>query len=397
MEYKRLIELMIRDGISDILFKPGSCPLIRVNGQLVQTNIDPLSAQQTEEICKSLLTPEQFKQFSTRNEIDIACTIDGVSRFRANVYRQKGTIAVALRTIPLKLKTFEELHLPNQTLKKLVGQGRGLILFAGVTGAGKTTTLEIIEGLKLPSQGSVTVLGLNAEVDAPEIRKRIGVQLQSSSYLKFLNLSELIKLFGSLYGKKVDPQKLLGFVNLEDKAKDEVQNLSGGQKQRFTLATALANDPEILFLDEPTTGLDPRARRDVWKLVKEINSRGMTVILTTHYMEEAEYLCNRVAIMDHGKILEIDDPKQLIDRLSHTTQVSFFTDKPVDGSWWKEVADVERVYGNYPKVILEIKSLDYISEILKVLREHSIAFTGFTVKTATLEDVYLDLTGKEFE
>jgi ABC-2 type transport system ATP-binding protein len=267
----------------------------------------------------------------------------------------------------------------------------------GPNGAGKTTTLEIIEGLKLPSQGSVTVLGLNAEVDAPEIRKRIGVQLQSSSYLKFLNLSELIKLFGSLYGKKVDPQKLLGFVNLEDKAKDEVQNLSGGQKQRFTLATALANDPEILFLDEPTTGLDPRARRDVWKLVKEINSRGMTVILTTHYMEEAEYLCNRVAIMDHGKILEIDDPKQLIDRLSHTTQVSFFTDKPVDGSWWKEVADVERVYGNYPKVILEIKSLDYISEILKVLREHSIAFTGFTVKTATLEDVYLDLTGKEFE
>jgi twitching motility protein PilT len=144
MEYKRLIELMIRDGISDILFKPGSCPLIRVNGQLVQTNIDPLSAQQTEEICKSLLTPEQFKQFSTRNEIDIACTIDGVSRFRANVYRQKGTIAVALRTIPLKLKTFEELHLPNQTLKKLVGQGRGLILFAGVTGAGKTTTMNAI-------------------------------------------------------------------------------------------------------------------------------------------------------------------------------------------------------------------------------------------------------------
>ncbi len=144
MEYKRLIELMIRDGISDILFKSGSCPLIRVNGQLVQTNIDPLSAQQTEEICKSLLTPEQFKQFAGKNEIDIACTIDGVSRFRANVYRQKGTIAVALRTIPLKLKTFEELHLPNQTLKKLVSQGRGLILFAGVTGAGKTTTMNAI-------------------------------------------------------------------------------------------------------------------------------------------------------------------------------------------------------------------------------------------------------------
>ncbi len=144
MEYKRLIELMIRDGISDILFKPGSCPLIRVNGQLVQTNLEPLTANQTEEITKSLLTPHQFKEFSDKNEMDIACTVDGLSRFRANIYRQKGTIAVALRTIPLKIKNFEELHLPNQTLRKLVSQGRGLVVFAGVTGAGKTTTMNAI-------------------------------------------------------------------------------------------------------------------------------------------------------------------------------------------------------------------------------------------------------------
>lgn len=144
MEYKRLIELMIRDGISDILFKPGSCPLIRVNGQLVQTNLEPLTAAQTEEICKSLLSPQQFQEFSVKHEMDLACTVDGVSRFRANLYRQKGTVAVALRTIPLKLKSFEELHLPVQTLKKLVAQGRGLILFAGVTGAGKTTTMNAI-------------------------------------------------------------------------------------------------------------------------------------------------------------------------------------------------------------------------------------------------------------
>jgi ABC-2 type transport system ATP-binding protein len=267
----------------------------------------------------------------------------------------------------------------------------------GPNGAGKSTTLEIIEGLKQPTEGKVDVLGLDVATAAAEIRKRIGVQLQSSSYVKFLTLSELIKLFGSLYGKKVDPKEMLGFVNLEDKADDEVHNLSGGQKQRFTLATALVNEPEILFLDEPTTGLDPRARRDVWKLVRDINAKGVTVILTTHYMEEAEYLCNRVAIMDHGTILEIDDPKKLIDRLSHTTQVSFFTDKEIDEQWWKETADVERVYGNYPKVILEIKSLDHIARILEILREHHIAFTGFTVKTATLEDVYLDLTGKEFE
>ncbi|OVE76743.1 hypothetical protein BVX98_04865 [bacterium F11] len=135
---------MLRDGISDILFKPGSCPLIRVNGQLVQTNLEPLTSNQTEEICRSLLPPNLQKEFSTRNEMDVACTVDGVSRFRVNMYRQRGSVAVALRTIPLKMKGFEELHLPAQTLKKLVSQGRGLILFAGVTGAGKTTTLNSV-------------------------------------------------------------------------------------------------------------------------------------------------------------------------------------------------------------------------------------------------------------
>ncbi len=141
MEYKRLIELMLRDGISDILFKPGSCPLIRVNGQLVQTNLEPLTAAQTEEICRSLLPSKAQQEFAGKTEMDLACTVDGVSRFRVNLYRQRGTIAVALRTIPLKLQSFEELHLPAQTIKKMVAQGRGLILFAGVTGAGKTTTM----------------------------------------------------------------------------------------------------------------------------------------------------------------------------------------------------------------------------------------------------------------
>ena len=141
MEYKRLIELMLRDGISDILFKPGSCPLIRVNGQLVQTNLEPLTAVQTEEICRSLLPAKAQQEFASRHEMDLACTVDGVSRFRVNLYRQRGTIAVALRTIPLKLQSFEDLHLPAQTIKKMIAQGRGLILFAGVTGAGKTTTM----------------------------------------------------------------------------------------------------------------------------------------------------------------------------------------------------------------------------------------------------------------
>ncbi len=266
----------------------------------------------------------------------------------------------------------------------------------GPNGAGKTTTLEILEGLKQPSAGSLKVLGLDAVAETSQIKKRIGVQLQSSEYLANITLAELLELFASLYGKQADVSRLLGFVGLQDKRHEQVKNLSGGQKQRFTLATSLVNEPEILFLDEPTTGLDPRGRREVWKLVRDINARGITIVMTTHYMEEAEYLCNRVAIMDEGKILEIDDPRTLIDNLSHTTQVSFFTDAAVDANVWQAIPEVEKVYSNYPKVILEITSLDSISRIVNLLRQRQIPFSGFTVKTAALEDVYLDLTGREF-
>ncbi len=267
----------------------------------------------------------------------------------------------------------------------------------GPNGAGKTTTLEIIEGLKKQSGGSITVLGLDNLKQSPAIKKRIGVQLQSSEYLNLLTLRELLELFASFYGKTADVEQLLGFVNLQDKRNALVKELSGGQKQRFTLASSLVNEPEILFLDEPTTGLDPRARREVWQLVREINGRGITIVLTTHYMEEAEYLCDRVAVMDQGKILTINNPRKLIEDLTHTTQVSFFTDQEIAGDFWHSVADVDKVYSDHPKVILEVRSLDSISEILAVLKQKGISFTGFTVKTATLEDVYLDLTGHSFE
>lgn len=267
----------------------------------------------------------------------------------------------------------------------------------GPNGAGKTTTLEILEGLKKPTSGKLEVLGLDVKKEADQVKRRIGVQLQSSDYLPLLTLAELIELFASFYGAKVDPLELLGFVGLADRSFEQVKNLSGGQKQRFTIATSLVNKPEIIFLDEPTTGLDPRARRDLWKLIREINSKGITVVMTTHYMEEAEYLCNRVAIMDGGKILKIDDPKTLIDNLAHTTQISFFTDTQISEETWKEIPAIEKIYSNYPKVVLEITSLDSISDVVKLLREKNISFSGFTVRTASLEDVYLDLTGKEFE
>jgi ABC-2 type transport system ATP-binding protein len=211
-----------------------------------------------------------------------------------------------------------------------------------------------------------------------------------------VSLAELLQLFAALYGQKANVNELLGFVDLRDKADEEVRHLSGGQKQRFTLATSLVNNPQILFLDEPTTGLDPRARHEVWQLISDINQKGVTIVMTTHYMEEAEYLCNRVAILDKGKILEIDNPRALIENLSHTTQVSFFTVEKPDDSIWASVPEIEKIYSNYPKVILEITSLDAISRILQVLRDRHVAFSGFTVKTATLEDVYLDLTGREF-
>lgn len=267
----------------------------------------------------------------------------------------------------------------------------------GPNGAGKTTTLEIIEGLKSQSEGKVTVLGFDNLKDVQEIKKRIGVQLQASQYLLHLSLGELIDLFASLYNKKADRKRLLSIVNLEQRENEEFKNLSGGQKQRFTIATSLVNDPEILFLDEPTTGLDPKARRDLWKLIKEINNRGITVVLTTHYMEEAEFLCHRVAIMDSGKILEIDEPKKLIDRLSDTTQISFFTDNGIDHGIFKAMPEIQKIYSTYPKIILEISSLDKISSVVGVLKQNHIPFYGFTVKTASLEDVYLDLTGKEYQ
>lgn len=268
----------------------------------------------------------------------------------------------------------------------------------GPNGAGKTTTLEIIEGIKQQTSGQVTVLGLNNLTDGQEIKRRIGVQLQSSEYLPALSLTELLNLFGSLYGQHKDPKQLLGFVGLQEKAGERVKNLSGGQKQRFTIATSLVNDPEIIFLDEPTTGLDPRARRDVWNLIKQINGRGVTVVMTTHYMEEAEYLCNRVAIMDHGQILKIDEPKRLIHDLSHTTQVSFLTSAELPAGVWAGIEDqISKTYNQSPKVVLEIKSLDAIGGIVDALRRGNIQFSGFMVKTASLEDVYLQLTGKEYE
>ena len=213
----------------------------------------------------------------------------------------------------------------------------------GPNGAGKSTTLEIIETLRDKTSGSVTVDGIDLDKDPDKIKKIIGVQLQTSGFYPGLNLLELIALFAGLYNQPIKPYDLLELVNLKDKAKNKYKELSGGQKQRFSIATTLINQPKIIFLDEPTTGLDPQARRNLWDLIKDIRDKGTTVIITTHYMDEAEQLCNRVAIMDEGKIIALDTPDKLIDELVAT--------------------GFER-----PKI----------------------------TKAANLEDVFINLTGKEF-
>lgn len=187
--------------------------------------------------------------------------------------------------------------------------------FLGPNGAGKTTTLEIIETLREKSSGKVVVGGYDLDKDGDDIRAIVGVQLQSSGFYPGLKLTEILELFASLYGVKVNAIEILKKVNLEDKANSFVKKLSGGQKQRFSLATTLVQNPDIIFLDEPSTGLDPQARRNLWNLIKEINKKGTTVVLTTHFMDEAEFLCDRVAIMDKGKILKIDSPDNLIKEL----------------------------------------------------------------------------------
>lgn len=188
----------------------------------------------------------------------------------------------------------------------------------GPNGAGKTTTLEIMETLKEQTSGNVTIDGIDTKDHPWEVKRRIGVQLQSANFYPELNLVELLKMFAAMYDVKVDPMEMLKKVQLEDKEKSFANHLSGGQRQRFSIATTLINTPRVIFLDEPTTGLDPQARLNLWEMIKEVKKSGVTVVITTHYMEEAEILCDRLAIMDKGKIVTIGSPKELIKNLLDT-------------------------------------------------------------------------------
>ena len=224
-----------------------------------------------------------------------------------------GKVIISVKDLVKKYGNFEAVK--GISFDVMEGEIFGLL---GPNGAGKSTTLEIIETLREKTSGSVTVDGFDLDKDPNDIKQVIGVQLQTSGFYPGLNLVELIDLFAGLYNQKVNARKLLQSVNLEDKAKAKYKDLSGGQKQRFSIATTLINSPKIIFLDEPTTGLDPQARRNLWELIREIRTKGTTVIITTHYMDEAEILCDRIAIIDAGRIIAMASPDKLIDDLVAT-------------------------------------------------------------------------------
>jgi ABC-2 type transport system ATP-binding protein len=275
-----------------------------------------------------------------------------------------------------------------------VNQGEifGLI---GPNGAGKTTTMECIEGLRKPDSGSIAVLGLDPFRQVYKLQDRIGVQLQQAQLQKRIKVWEAIDLWASLYNKKpADAERLLQQLGLTDKRNTWFMNLSGGQKQRLFIALALINDPEVVFLDELTTGLDPQARHAIWGLVRDIRARGKTVFLTTHLMEEAERLCDRVAIMEHGLIIDIDTPAALVARHCPERTVVLSTSEPIDPAPFHAIPNVESVESAANQLTIRGHGDDLVSAVIHCLSEHRIRVTDFRAILPNLEDVFLKLTGR---
>ncbi len=271
--------------------------------------------------------------------------------------------------------------------------------FLGPNGAGKSTTLEIIEGLTAPTSGATNVLGFDSQHDADAMKRRIGVQLQASSYFEYLTLEELLDLFGSFYPTAVPAQELLDKVGLLEKRKALVGELSGGQAQRFSIVAAMVNDPEVVFLDEPTTGLDPQARRNLWDLIEQINSEdGKTVILTTHYMDEAEYLSHRVAIIDSGRIQAIDTPAGLIGSLAsgHTIRFTSPTDVHLDELRRLPAATAAtiRSNGHLGYAVDTTTPKETVPALFQLSATRRFEVDDLQVHAPTLEDVFLNVTGR---
>ena len=267
----------------------------------------------------------------------------------------------------------------------------------GPNGAGKTTTLEVIEGLQQPTGGSASVLGMDVQRQSSQLKERIGVQLQAAAYFDHLTLTEILRLFGSFYRRRIAPEELLSKVGLYERRTNVLKKLSGGQKQAFTIAAALVNDPELVILDEPTTGLDPRARHDLWDLVRLIEAEGKTIVLTTHYMEEAAALCRRVAIMHQGRILTAGTPDDLVEQLgaAYRVRVSSAVELPVAQLVNGEASFIHQRNGDQYQYELALgEPASAVQALLGHASEHDIQLHHLEVLPATLEDVFLQLTGR---
>jgi len=266
----------------------------------------------------------------------------------------------------------------------------------GPNGAGKTTTLEMIEGLIFISKGTAVLDGHDVSKETHLVKSLIGVQLQSSGFFDGLSLKELLITFGSLYNRSIDADKLLEQVQLTDKAKSKYKELSGGQKQRFSISAALVNDPKVLFLDEPTTGLDPQARRHMWKLVMEINKLGKTIIITTHYMEEAEILCDRIAIMDHAKIVALDTTENLLKHTGTNSTITFKVDEKCPIEHFTSLPGViKAIDENHGYRIITKDPEKTLPSLYDHGRQCKSKILNLQLKQPTLEDVFLKLTGSK--
>jgi ABC-2 type transport system ATP-binding protein len=311
----------------------------------------------------------------------------------------------ALRIRALKKAFVDVQAVDGIDLEVAKGECFGLL---GPNGAGKTTTIEICEGLTPADEGTVELLGLKWHTGADELRQRIGIQLQETQFPDKLTVEETLRLFRSFYRRGITVDEAIKLAQLEEKRRSRVGGLSGGQKQRLAMATALVGDPELLFLDEPTTGLDPQARRHLWELVEELKLEGRTIILTTHYMEEAERLCDRVAIMDHGKVIALDTPKELIATVCSEDIVEFAVSSsqvPKSGPGAPEiVVDVEalkRIPGvQSHRVDKDVHQLSVselhtaVPRIFAALEAQGLHLSEFRTHSATLEDVFVRLTGR---
>jgi ABC-2 type transport system ATP-binding protein len=271
------------------------------------------------------------------------------------------------------------------------GEIFGLI---GPNGAGKTTTMECVEGLRRPDRGTISVLGLDPMRDVYALQERIGVQLQQAQLQKRIKVWEAVHLWASLYRRpSADGDRLLEQLGLADKRNAWFMTLSGGQKQRLFIALALINDPDVVFLDELTTGLDPQSRRTIWDLVRGIRARGKTVFLTTHLMEEAERLCDRVGIIDHGRIVDIDTPARLVAKHCPERTIEVATGDPDAEAHFRRVASVDAVERRDGRFTIRGRGEDFVTDVIECLSEHRIRATDFRTLLPTLEDVFLTVTG----